>query len=83
MLEWNKYISSESPCLPNASHQVSAQSDLPFGSRCRFKIFKMATKVTIHLRYWNKMNLAILNLQVTPMPPNKLNQTYRSGADMV
>ena len=28
--------------LPDAFHQVSAQSDLPFGSRQQFKIFKMA-----------------------------------------
>ena len=34
-----------------------------------------------HLGYWNKMILAILNLNNTPMPPIKfkLNQTYRSG----
>ena len=43
MSEWNEFSSSESPCLPKASHQVSAQSDLPFWSRCHFKIFKMAT----------------------------------------
>ena len=30
--------SSEFPCLPHASHQVSAKSALPFGSRCRLKI---------------------------------------------
>ena len=35
---WNKFGSSELPCLPNASHQVLAQSDLPFWSRCHFKI---------------------------------------------
>ena len=39
--------SSESPRLPNASHKVSAQSDKPFGSRCCFKIFKLATVATI------------------------------------
>ena len=32
---------SESPCHPNASHQVSAQSDLLFGRRCGLKNFKM------------------------------------------
>ena len=38
-----------------------------------------------HLRYWNGMNLAILNLHVTPMPPTKfgLNSTYHSEADVV
>ena len=32
---------------PNASHQVSAQSDFPLGSRCGFKIFKMAADFSI------------------------------------
>ena len=36
------FSNSESPCHPNAYHQVLAQSDLPFGSRWGL-IFKMAT----------------------------------------
>ena len=40
----NKFSSSESPYLPKASHQVSAKSNLLFGSRC---CFKMATMVAI------------------------------------
>ena len=37
-----RFSNSESPCHPDASNQVSAQSDLPFGSRCGLKNFKMA-----------------------------------------
>ena len=78
MSEWNEFDSSESPCLPNASHQVSAQSDLQLGSRCRFKIFKIATIL-------ERKDLEILNLHVTPMPPTKFcfNLTYHFGADIV
>ena len=38
-----------------------------------------------HLEYWNGTNLAILNLQVTPMPPTKfwLNPTYCLETDTV
>ena len=37
-----------------------------------------------HLGNWNRTILAILNFHNTPMPPIKfkLNQTYRSGADV-
>ena len=34
-------------CHCDASHQVSAQSDLRFGRRCRLKNFKMATVAAI------------------------------------
>ena len=34
-LEQNHFKNSKSPCSPNASHQVSAQSDLRFWRRCR------------------------------------------------
>ena len=47
IFEWNNFSNSESPCHPNASHQLSAQSNLPFGSRCGLKIFKMAPMVAI------------------------------------
>ena len=58
-------------CYSNASHQVSAQSNLWF-LRCRLKNFKMAP---LDIK-WN--NFAILNLYVTSMPPIKfrLNPTY-------
>ena len=71
MSEWNEFSSFESPCLHIASHQVSAQSDLTFGRRCRGQ-----------LEYWNGTHLAIL---ITSMPPTKfrLNPTYCSGADMI
>ena len=38
-------------CHCDASHQVSAQSDLGSGRRCHLKNFKMAARV--HLGYWN------------------------------
>ena len=47
ILEQNDFINSTSPCGPNASHQVWAQSDLGFRSRCGFKIFKMAAQAAI------------------------------------
>ena len=37
-----RFSNSESPCLPDASRQVLAQSDLLFGRRCGLKNFKMA-----------------------------------------
>ena len=75
-VRWNKFRSSESPCLPNASHQVSAYSDLLLESRCRFKIFNWSP----WWPFWIlEQKLAILNLYITPMPPNKfwLNLTYQ------
>ena len=40
--EQNDFSSSEFLCRSNPSHQVSAQSNLWFGRRCRLKTFKMA-----------------------------------------
>ena len=75
---------------------IWAQSNLGFGSRCGFKIFKLATQATSfeefqdghhgsHLGYWNGMILAILNLYVALIPPIKfrLNLTYGLGGDVV
>ena len=45
--EWNDYSNSKFPCGSNASRQVWVQSDLGFGSRCCFKIFKMPAQATI------------------------------------
>ena len=75
-----RFSNSESSCHPDASHQVSAQSDLLFGRRC-FEEFQDGG----HLGYWNRTVLAILNSHNIPMPPIKfkLNQTYRSGTDMI
>ena len=42
----NFFSNAESPCRSNTSHQVLAQSVVPFG-RCHLKIFKMAAKVAI------------------------------------
>ena len=42
IMERSNFSNSESLCCSNASHQVSAQSKLQFGRRCRFKNFKMA-----------------------------------------
>ena len=57
-------------CHCDASHQVSAQSDLWFGRRCRLKIFKMASVAAI-LDIGTETILAILNLYVAIMPPTK------------
>ena len=45
--ERNDFSNSESLCHCDASHQVSAHSDLQFGRRCRLKNFKMAAMAVI------------------------------------
>ena len=40
----NDFSNYESPCHPDASNQVSAQSNLQFG-RCHLKYFNMATAI--------------------------------------
>ena len=40
--EMNDFSSSESLCHCDASHQVLAQSNFRFGTRCRLKNFRMA-----------------------------------------
>ena len=82
ILERNQFSNSKSPCHPNASHQVWAQSNLPLVSRHGLKIFKNHGG---HLGYQNGKILAILNFYVAPMPPIKfqLNQTYSLGGDVV
>ena len=44
-----KFGNSESPCHPDASHQVSAQSDLLFGRRYALNNFKMAAILDIRM----------------------------------
>ena len=41
------FSNSESPCHPDASHQVLAQPDLLFGRKCGLKIFKMVAILDI------------------------------------
>ena len=64
-------------CHCDASHQVSAQSDLGFGRRMSFEEFHMAILDIGTI-------LAILNLHVATMPPIKfqLNPTHGSGGDV-
>ena len=71
--EQNDFGNFESLCCSDASHQVSAQSDLRFVS-CLLKNFKMAARI-----------LAILNFYVAQIPPIKflLNPTYGLGGDVV
>ena len=47
ILERNDFSNFESQSHCDASHQVSAQSDLQFGRRCRLKNFKMAAMAAI------------------------------------
>ena len=76
ILELNNYSNSESLCPSNASHQVSAQSDLWFG--------RSMAAIWDDLGYRNGTILAILNLYVATMHPTKfqLNPTYGSGGDV-
>ena len=45
--EQNDFSNFESLCHFNASHQVSAQSNLGFGRRCRLKNFKMVAMAAL------------------------------------
>ena len=45
--ELDDFSNSESPCHPNAFHQVFAQSDLWFERRCGLKDFKIAAILEI------------------------------------
>ena len=46
-IKTERFSNSESPCHPDASHQVLAQPDLLFGRRCDLKNFKMAAILDI------------------------------------
>ena len=76
----NNLSNSESLCRSNASHQVSAQSNLQLGRRCRLKNLKIG-----HLGDWNGTILAILNFYVVPMRPIEFRRkpTYGWGGDVV
>ena len=43
----NNFSSCDSPCRLDASHEVSAQTDLRFGRRCGLKNFKMVAMAAI------------------------------------
>ena len=47
---------SESPCHPDASHQVLAQSDLLFGSSGDLQIFKMVAIVASWISERNRLS---------------------------
>ena len=76
-----RFSNSESPCQPDASHQVLAQSDFQFGKRMWFEECQDGG----HLGYWIRTFLAFLNFHNTVMPPIKfkLNQAFRPGAGVI
>ena len=80
--EQNDFSNFESLCHCDASHQVSAHSDLGFG-RTSFEEFQDGSHGS-HLGHRNGRISAILNLHVATMPPTKfqLNPTYGSGGDV-
>ena len=47
LAEQNDFSNSDSLCFSNASQQVSAQSNLRFGRRCRLKTFKMSAMAAL------------------------------------
>ena len=49
--EQNHFSNSEYLCLPNASHQILALSDLPIGSKSCFKIFRTANRLQDKIQY--------------------------------
>ena len=67
-------------CLPPSFNTIQ----LIFRKQLTFQDFQTGHHGG-HLGYWNKTNLAILNLHVTPMPPTMfgLNPTYSLIADVV
>ena len=81
MLEWNELSSSESPqCLPPSFSLIW----LTVREQMSFQDFHDGHHGG-HLGYWNRTNLSILNLHITPRPATKfgLNRTYCSVADVV
>ena len=79
----NEFSNSDSLCHSDASHQVSAQSDMVW-EQMSFEDFQDG-HLGSHLRYQYGTILAILILCVTVMPPIKfwLNGTYGVGGDVV
>ena len=70
-------------CHSDASHQVSAQSDMIW-EEMSFEEFQDGHHGD-HLGYQNRTILAIFNLYVTVMPPIKfrLNLTYGLDGDVI
>ena len=79
----NDLSNAESLCSFDASHQVSAQSNLLVWEMS-FEEFQIG-HYGGHLGYGLGTILAILNLFVTPIPPIEfwLNPTYNLGGDVV
>ena len=74
--EWNDFSNSESLCRSDASHIVSAQSDMAW-EEMSFEEFQDDCHGR-HLGYRNGTILAILNLYVSMMSPIKF-QLIRTG----
>ena len=77
--EWNDFSNSESLCPSDASHPVSAQSDMVW-DEILIEEFQ-DSHCGGHLEYRNGTTLAILNLFVARMPPIMFwfNLTYGLG----
>ena len=58
--EWNDFSNSGSTCLPSASHQVSAQSNLQFERRCCLKNFKMVAILAIRTEWFKQFWISTL-----------------------
>ena len=74
------WISMSLPCLPSSLCSIH----IKVWEEMSFEEFQDGPHGG-HLRCWNGMNLVLLNLHVSPMPPSKfqLNLTYRSRADII
>ena len=80
--ELNDFRNSKSPCGPNASHQIWAQSYLEFWSRCGFKIFKIAAQAAIlasqmewFKQFWISMSLLCLPSSLVTIGPKVWEKT--------
>ena len=82
-IELNCFSNSESLCLSDASHQVSAKYVTYGWEEMLFEEFQDGPRGS-HLGYQNGTILAILNLHFATMPPTKfqINPTYGSGGDV-
>ena len=69
--ERNDFSHSETLCCSNVFYQVSAQSDLWYGRRCRLKIFMMATWRPSWISEWNYFNKS-----KPPCGPNAIHQVW-------
>ena len=73
--ERNHFSNSKSPCNPNAFHQVSPPSDLPFGNRYQLKTYKIEEGAVVR-RFSRRLTiLAILNLYRSDISNQVLTQS--------